>query len=186
MRKTIYAMMSYAHGVEAVFSQMKDYFHLRGQDNFLRYLPVGTMVVRVHPNDTLFETLARIAAAQIAGCTLRVSLPQGLRNDVISFLESREGESLIGKAPVLSESDEELADAVPKVDRIRYAAPDRVPVVVFRAAAEHGFYVARTPVMMEGRIELLQYYRQQTISHDYHRYGNLGEREGEGRHSVSP
>jgi RHH-type proline utilization regulon transcriptional repressor/proline dehydrogenase/delta 1-pyrroline-5-carboxylate dehydrogenase len=43
-------------------------------------------------------------------------------------------------------------------------------------AAETGFYIARTPVMMDGRIELLQYYRQQSICNNYHRYGNLGER----------
>jgi RHH-type proline utilization regulon transcriptional repressor/proline dehydrogenase/delta 1-pyrroline-5-carboxylate dehydrogenase len=30
--------------------------------------------------------------------------------------------------------------------------------------------------MMDGRIELLQYYRQQSICDNYHRYGNLGER----------
>jgi RHH-type proline utilization regulon transcriptional repressor/proline dehydrogenase/delta 1-pyrroline-5-carboxylate dehydrogenase len=176
IRKTIYAIMNYAHRVETVFSPMKDYFHLRGQDNLLRYLPVGTVVVRVHQDDTLFETLARIGATQIAGCTLRVSLPKGLKNNVAAFLESKEGKSLIGKAPVFTETDEDLAGAIPKVDRIRYATPDRVPAAIFRAAADHGFYVARTPVMMEGRIELLQYYRQQSICHDYHRYGNLGER----------
>ena len=82
----------------------------------------------------------------------------------------------MGKAPVFVETDEDLAGAISKVGRIRYAAPDRVPMAVFRAAAEHGFYVARTPVKMEGRIELLQYYRQQSICHEYHRYGNLGER----------
>jgi RHH-type transcriptional regulator, proline utilization regulon repressor / proline dehydrogenase / delta 1-pyrroline-5-carboxylate dehydrogenase len=176
IRKTIYAVMSYAHRSETVFSPMKDYFHLRGQDNFIRYLPVGTVVVRVHQNDTLFETLARIAAAQIAGCKLRVSLPKGLKNDVTSFLENREGKSMIGKATVFAETDEDLAGGIPEMDRIRYAGPDRVPLAVFRAAAEHGFYIARTPVMMEGRIELLQYYRQQSICHDYHRYGNLGDR----------
>ena len=42
-------------------------------------------------------------------------------------------------------------------DRIRYAAPERVPQDVQRAAAETGFYIARTPVMMDGRIEFLQY-----------------------------
>ncbi|MBW2707265.1 MAG: hypothetical protein JRD84_13285 [Deltaproteobacteria bacterium] len=30
---------------------------------------------------------------------------------------------------------------------------------------------------MDGRIELLHYYRQQSICDNYHRYGNLGERE---------
>ncbi|MDZ7724123.1 MAG: hypothetical protein U5R06_15275 [candidate division KSB1 bacterium] len=53
---------------------------------------------------------------------------------------------------------------------------DRVPQPVFKAAAETGFYIARTPVMMEGRIELLQYFQQQAVCNTYHRYGNLGER----------
>jgi RHH-type proline utilization regulon transcriptional repressor/proline dehydrogenase/delta 1-pyrroline-5-carboxylate dehydrogenase len=50
---------------------------------------------------------------------------------------------------------------------------------VFAAAAETGFYIARAPVLMEGRIELLQYYRQQSVCTNYHRYGNLGFRAGE-------
>jgi RHH-type proline utilization regulon transcriptional repressor/proline dehydrogenase/delta 1-pyrroline-5-carboxylate dehydrogenase len=62
------------------------------------------------------------------------------------------------------------------MDRIRYAAPDRVPPAVFKAAAETGFYISRTPVMIDGRLELLQYYQQQSICNNYHRYGNLGER----------
>ncbi|WP_319587280.1 hypothetical protein [uncultured Desulfobulbus sp.] len=39
-----------------------------------------------------------------------------------------------------------------------------------------GAYIARTPVYMEGRIELLQYLRQQSICHNDHCYGNLGDR----------
>ncbi len=65
---------------------------------------------------------------------------------------------------------------MPKIDRIRYAAPERVPRDVYSAAAETGFYIARAPVLMDGRIELLQYYRQQSICDNYHRYGNLGDR----------
>ena len=33
----------------------------------------------------------------------------------------------------------------------------------------------------EGRVELLWYVREQSISHDYHRYGNLGARASEAR-----
>jgi RHH-type proline utilization regulon transcriptional repressor/proline dehydrogenase/delta 1-pyrroline-5-carboxylate dehydrogenase len=36
-------------------------------------------------------------------------------------------------------------------------------------------------VLAHGRIELLRYLREQSISHDYHRYGNLGARAGEAR-----
>ena len=82
----------------------------------------------------------------------------------------------MGDDLIFNEPDERLINSIPKVDRIRYAAPDRVPPQVYAAAAETGFYIARTPVMMDGRLELLQYYQQQSICHNYHRYGNLGER----------
>jgi RHH-type proline utilization regulon transcriptional repressor/proline dehydrogenase/delta 1-pyrroline-5-carboxylate dehydrogenase len=176
VKKTIGAIKSYLYRVEQEFGRELDYFHLRGQDNRLRYLPVGTVVVRLHEDDSLFEALARIAAVIISGCRLRISCPAGLYNPVTRFLHATEGRRLIGNAPHFYEPDEDLINIMPRVDRIRYAAPQRVPRLVYAAAAETGFYIARAPVMMDGRIELLQYYRQQSICDNYHRYGNLGDR----------
>jgi RHH-type proline utilization regulon transcriptional repressor/proline dehydrogenase/delta 1-pyrroline-5-carboxylate dehydrogenase len=176
LHKTVRAIKSYLYHVEHEFEREIDYFHLRGQDNILRYLPIGRVVVRLHEDDSLFETLARIAAAKITGCHLWVSIPKNLINHVTRFLEGIEGQRIIGKDPVFHERDADLINSLPKVSRIRYAGPQRVPQAVYRAAAENGFYIARTPVMMDGRIELLQYYQQQSICNNYHRYGNLGER----------
>jgi RHH-type proline utilization regulon transcriptional repressor/proline dehydrogenase/delta 1-pyrroline-5-carboxylate dehydrogenase len=176
MQKSIRAIQSYRYHYEQEFSREIDYFHLRGQDNILRYLPVGTVVVRLHEDDSLFETLARLAAVKIAGCRLWVSIPRGINNAVTRFLQGKEGRRLVGDDPVFNEPDDRLLESIPKVDRIRYAAPDRVPPAVFQAAAESGFYISRTPVMMDGRLELVQYYQQQSISNNYHRYGNLGDR----------
>jgi RHH-type proline utilization regulon transcriptional repressor/proline dehydrogenase/delta 1-pyrroline-5-carboxylate dehydrogenase len=176
IQQSIWAIKSYLYHVEREFSRRLDYFHLRGQDNILRYLPVGTVVIRLHEDDSLFEILARIAAALISGCSLRVSSPKDLDMQATRFLQTKEGRRLIGSNPVLYELDKELINSIFKIDRIRYAAPQRVPLIVQLAAAETGFYIARTPVMMDGRIELLQYYRQQSICNNYHRYGNLGER----------
>jgi RHH-type proline utilization regulon transcriptional repressor/proline dehydrogenase/delta 1-pyrroline-5-carboxylate dehydrogenase len=80
---------------------------------------------------------------------------------------------------VFQESDADLIAGMPTLDRIRYAAPGRVPPDVFAAAATTGFTIARTPVVMEGCLELLQYYRQQSVCTNYHRYGNLGDRAAE-------
>jgi RHH-type proline utilization regulon transcriptional repressor/proline dehydrogenase/delta 1-pyrroline-5-carboxylate dehydrogenase len=179
IEKTIRAIKSYLYQVEQLFGREIDYFHLRGQDNILRYLPVGEVVVRIHAKDSLFETLARIAAARITGCHLSISVPKELNNTVMQFLGTTQGRRLIGGHPILRESDADLIGKIPAIDRIRYAAPERVPLEVFQAAAKTGFYIARSPVKMEGRIELLQYYRQQSICHTYHRYGNLGERSPE-------
>jgi len=174
--KTIRAVKSYLYHWEQEFSQEKDYFHLRGQDNIVRYLPIGTVVVRIHSRDTLFDVLARVAAVKISGCKLMLSLADGLKNPVTEFLEDKPGKRFLGEVDVKEASDNDLIAIMPEVQRIRYAAPDRVTDIVLQAAAQTGFYIARTPVMMEGRIEMLQYFQEQSICNNYHRYGNLGER----------
>jgi RHH-type proline utilization regulon transcriptional repressor/proline dehydrogenase/delta 1-pyrroline-5-carboxylate dehydrogenase len=176
LTRTIRAVKSYLYHWEQEFSREKDYFHLRGQDNTFRYLPVGMVAIRVHPGDSLFDVLARIAAVKISGCELLISLPPGLNNSVTAFLYGKQGKRFVGDAPMTDQSDKDLMAMIPEIQRIRYAAPDRVPDEVFQIAAETGFYISRTKVSMEGRIELLQYFQEQSICSNYHRYGNLGER----------
>jgi len=174
--KTIRAVKSYLYQFEQEFSREKDYFHLRGQDNILRFLPVGRVVIRLHENDSLFEILARIAAARICGCKVLVSIPAGLENAVTTFLKGMECRRLVGDAKISFQEDSRLIEMIPNVERIRYAAPDRVPDAVFQAASKTGFYIAREPVVMEGGIELLHYLQNQSVCDMYHRYGNLEER----------
>ena len=174
--RTIRSVKSYLYHWEQEFSREKDCFRLRGQDNTFRYLPVGTVAIRVHPDDSLFDVLARIAAVQISGCELLISLPRGLNNSVTAFLYGKQGKRFVGDAPMTDQTDKDLMAMMPEIQRIRYAAPDRVPDEVFQVAAETGFYISRTKVSMEGRIELLQYFQEQSICSNYHRYGNLGER----------
>jgi RHH-type transcriptional regulator, proline utilization regulon repressor / proline dehydrogenase / delta 1-pyrroline-5-carboxylate dehydrogenase len=174
--KTIRAIQSYLYRAEQDFRVEKDYFHVRGQDNIIRFLPVGAVIVRMHGDDSLFETLARIAAVRISGCALVLSVPPGLVNTTTVFLGSKDGQEFLKDARVVRQTDRDLIQMLPKSQRIRYAHPDRVPPAVLAAAAEYGFYISRMPVLMEGRIELLQYFQEQSICDNYHRYGNLGER----------
>lgn len=176
IQKVVFAVRSYLYHCEQEFFNKKDYFHIRGQDNFLMYLPIPHILVRMHPDDSLFEVLARVAATKIAGCHLTLSLPPDLNNNVTRFLSSHDGNRFISPIPILHHSDLELMDFISSGIRIRYAASDRVPNKVLQRAVETGLYISRTPVMMEGRIELLQYFQSRSISDMYHRYGNLGER----------
>jgi RHH-type proline utilization regulon transcriptional repressor/proline dehydrogenase/delta 1-pyrroline-5-carboxylate dehydrogenase len=43
-------------------------------------------------------------------------------------------------------------------------------------ASELGAHIADEPVLPDGGLELLHYLREQSVSVDYHRYGNLGAR----------
>ena len=134
------------------------------------------MLIRLHEKDTLFETLARIAAARIAGVCATLSIPENLDNDVVKFLYTEKGKQVLADTTIINESDKDLASAILKYDRIRYASTDRVPDIILKKAAETGTYISRADVMMEGRIELIQYFREQSICDNYHRYGNVGER----------
>jgi RHH-type transcriptional regulator, proline utilization regulon repressor / proline dehydrogenase / delta 1-pyrroline-5-carboxylate dehydrogenase len=174
--KTIRAIKSYLYNAEREFLTEKDYFHLRGQDNIVRYLPAGRVAVRLHEEDTLFDILARIAAAKIAGCDPVVSIPSEMNNMQTSFLAGTDGKAFLQNTPVVRQTDSELAGMIGNIQRIRYAAPERVPPVIFKEAAKRGFYISRAKVVMEGRIELLHYFLEQSICDNYHRYGNLGER----------
>jgi RHH-type proline utilization regulon transcriptional repressor/proline dehydrogenase/delta 1-pyrroline-5-carboxylate dehydrogenase len=83
----------------------------------------------------------------------------------------------------IEQSDEECAADIDAgtFGRVRYAHQSRVPEVVRRTVPKTGVHIADTPVLREGRIELLWYLREQSVCIDYHRYGNLGRRSDEPR-----
>jgi RHH-type proline utilization regulon transcriptional repressor/proline dehydrogenase/delta 1-pyrroline-5-carboxylate dehydrogenase len=178
LSRLIRAIQSYCYQWEQEFGVEKDYFHLRGQDNLHRYLPLGAVGIRLHPQDSLFDLLARIAAARVTGNTTVVSIPKDMHNTVTDFMDGQAARDLLGPSSVRRQSDEKLIAAFDTLQRIRYAAPDRVPAEVLQNAAQRGYYIARAPVLMEGRLELLHYVQNQSVCDNYHRYGNLGERAG--------
>jgi RHH-type proline utilization regulon transcriptional repressor/proline dehydrogenase/delta 1-pyrroline-5-carboxylate dehydrogenase len=156
-----------------------------GEDNFRRYLPVEPLRIRIDADDTLSDIFCRAAAARAAGNRATISTPPDLAGpaaDAVALLD-RLTDPWAGAIEFIEENDAALAEAIRsgQVARIRYAAPDRVPQLIRTAAAESLHYVADSPVSAHGRLELLWYLREQSVSHVYHRYGNLGLRADEPR-----
>ncbi|MCB1208913.1 MAG: aldehyde dehydrogenase family protein, partial [Verrucomicrobiales bacterium] len=169
------------------FAIVHDHFLLIGQDNQRRYLPVAALRIRVDPSDTAFDLFARVAAARIAGCRITVTTPPGFTSAPLERLHEVT-EHWAGGIEFIDESDAELCDAIHRhaTDRVRYAAPERVPLDVRRAAATRHVFIADAPVLADGRIELLWYVQEQSLSFDYHRFGNLGVRANEKRAPLKP
>ena len=170
------ALQSYLENFENEFNVEHDYFKIRGEDNIFRYLPVGKVVVRVLDGDTLFNVMSRILAAKVSGVSLHVSIASRLESDVISFLYENK-ERLFGANDTMNrEEDQEFVKMFGHVDRVFYSAVNKVPEAVFVEAAKNATFIVRQQPMMDGRLELLNYFQEQSISHSYHRYGNLGVR----------
>ena len=180
------AAASYRFWMTDEFGCEHDHFQLVGQDNWRRYLPVGHLRVRLHPDDSAFDLLARVIAARMTGCQLTLSSDPQTPDPRVELLYELT-ESWAASIEFVEESDAALAEIIRagQTDRVRYAEESRVPDVVKRAAAQTGLYLAAAPVLTEGRIELLHYLREQSLCVDYHRYGNLGSRADEPRAPVT-
>jgi RHH-type transcriptional regulator, proline utilization regulon repressor / proline dehydrogenase / delta 1-pyrroline-5-carboxylate dehydrogenase len=184
-KRIIAACLSCETALRDEFSWEHDHFKLVGQDNVRRYLPFENVRVRAHAADNTFEIFARAIAAHVAGCRVTVSAPPDLKSPAILLLEELT-ESWAGAIEFVGESDAQLVEVIRarQTDRVRYAAPNRPPISVLRAGAEAGGCVIGTSVSGEGRLEMLWYLREQSISTEYHRYGNLGTRVDERRAEV--
>lgn len=180
------SMASYDRWVHDEFGAAHDHFRLLGQDNLRRYLPVRELRVRAHPSDTFFDLAARACAARAVGCRVTVSSLPDASLRIVALLDELT-DPWAGSIEFVEETEAELAAVIRgrHTDRIRYASPDRVPVEVRIAAGEAGVCVCDTPVLAEGRIELLWYVLEQSVSVDYHRYGNLGVRANEERRPAT-
>lgn len=173
------ALISYDRWWRDEFSREHDHLRLLGEDNIRRYVPYPIIRIRVQPGDSFFEIVARVSAARVTGARVLVSHAPDHRSEEITMLDACT-QDWAAAIEIVSETDEELAKIVmnSRDQRIRYAAPERVPAFLRAAAvrAKGGTVIIDQPVLAEGRVELLWYVREQSISHAYHRYGNLGAR----------
>ena len=176
------AIISYDRFAKEEILIEHDHFQLVGQDNIRRYLPASPLRIRVHPDDQPYNIAARCSAAVASNCRATISHPSSVHEATIAALEKLTYE-WAGRIEFLEESDQELIHSIEsgQVVRLRYAAASRVPETVRRSANRHQVFIADQRVSMLGRIELLWYVMEQSISFDYHRYGNLGPRSSEKR-----
>ncbi|MBA4020238.1 MAG: proline dehydrogenase [Pirellula sp.] len=179
------ALASYDRAWRDEFSQEHDHLRLLGQDNVRRYLPFREVLVRIEPGDTRFDIFARTAAARATGARVLASYAPGCSDVLLEELDVATA-PWAGGIEMMEETDDELVahfDSA-RLLRVRYADRDRPGAAVREAANRRGLWLADVPVVGEGRVELLWYLREQSISYDYHRYGNLGPRAGEPRGAV--
>ncbi|MFT7003993.1 MAG: RHH-type proline utilization regulon transcriptional repressor/proline dehydrogenase [Sulfurimonas sp.] len=165
---------NFAHWYEVEFLKEHDYAYIRGESNIIRYIPVKSVLLRVEENDELDEVLTTIMAAKMIGATLNVSIPKKSKKAELIWLESKQS-SFIGKDDSFSRDDEdELIVKIPSSQRVRFLHPDNVSQNIYKAIADKAIYIASENFVSHGRLELMHYFIEQSISNSYHRYGNLG------------
>ena len=178
------AIASYDAAWREEFAHEHDHVLLLGQDNLRRYVPFATICVRITPADRWYDIAARVVAARVTGARVLASFEPGCPAEWLQHLDAWT-QSWATTLELAEQPDEAIAALVPQPDvRIRYAARDRVPSSIRNQAAACGTWIADVPVVAAGRVELLWYLREQSVSFDYHRYGNLGRRSNDVRRPL--
>lgn len=145
---------SYSYFWEHHFSQRHDPSQVRGQDNLFCYAPQSGMSLRVQTQEEIFDAARVLAAAQICGVQLEVSVDASVDfpfpNGIV-------------------ESEERWLSR--PHHRVRFVSKPSIQAT--QALALQGTTIIHQPVHANGRIELLTLLREIAISYDYHRYGNI-------------
>jgi RHH-type proline utilization regulon transcriptional repressor/proline dehydrogenase/delta 1-pyrroline-5-carboxylate dehydrogenase len=143
---------SYTYYWKHYFSQKHSLSTLLGQDNYLFYTPHPPIALRVQDTDSQFDVQRVLAAA--AMCKTPILVSDSSKESDKDFLKKIHAHG---------------------ITRVRLLSPATTELTLGLANGSH--HVILAPVMANGRIELLNYMREVSLSIDYHRYGNLGLRE---------
>lgn len=162
---------SYAYHWEAYFQKAHDPSSILGQQNLLIYRPIDTLHFRMHASEKLIDLFRILAAAVTTGCPLEIS---GKGETYLQFDHlCSEEEKYATKLTLVEESEEEFQLRIKdqQIKRIRMSAPPSMSLLA--AFAENPTCLIVQPVVSNGRVELLNYLREISLSSDFHRYGNL-------------
>lgn len=174
MEKAIYTASKFAFWLDHEFVKEHDYCNIRGESNVIRYLNVKSVLLRFEMNDTLHDMLVSIAAVKMAGARLIVSMPTIPQSEALLWLSQKITLLLDEEDKFLKEEENDLLATMGQVERIRFLHPDNITPQIYQSISAQALYIACEPFIEHGRIELMHYFIEQSISHSYHRYGNLG------------
>jgi RHH-type proline utilization regulon transcriptional repressor/proline dehydrogenase/delta 1-pyrroline-5-carboxylate dehydrogenase len=151
-----------------------------GQDNFFKYKTLHGIVLRITKEAKPLDIYRSCAAALSCDTPIQISFTQGQTQVPIND----QWKHLFPHFKIKEESESQFLERVSlgSFKRIRLLSTPSKDL--FASAADSMTHVAHAPVLASGRFELLHYLHEIAISIDYHRYGNLGVREGELRKPI--
>ena len=160
------AVDSYIKNWKNEFSQELDIHHLMGEENTFRYLPLKNMALRVQNSDNLCDIFMILAAANTVKTPINVSISaDDFKLEILR-------KSTQDECKLIIQTENEFLNELGKYERIRTCSHE-LSEEFFLKAAKTGKHVASSRPLIEGRIELLHYVKEQSIAFEYHRYGSI-------------
>jgi RHH-type proline utilization regulon transcriptional repressor/proline dehydrogenase/delta 1-pyrroline-5-carboxylate dehydrogenase len=182
--KLIAAANSYGYEYDHHFSEETDYFQLRGEENIFRYNPVKDVLLVLDKSDSLFDACAVLLSTAL----FKIDTSIGFQNKdsfnpnvlalIKSFIAVLNTVSKVSTIEIISQelNDTFIAENINNYERLRACSKGNFSKEIKTEANKLGKHIFDSKPKMDGRLELLNYVNEQSISYAYHRYGNLGIR----------
>ena len=151
-----------------------------GEDNFFRYRPHKKLFFRIDKDDHPLDYLRVFAAALTCQTPLQISWN-------LSSKKNSPRANWQSMLPIFNITDE---DEEQFIKRIGMGTVKRIRILslpsdaLIHQCGATSCFLDKAPVLANGRIELLHYLREISLSKAYHRYGDLGVRENELRKPI--
>ncbi|WP_029905683.1 bifunctional proline dehydrogenase/L-glutamate gamma-semialdehyde dehydrogenase [Prevotella sp. 10(H)] len=163
-----FAQESYTNAWGTEFSQERDVNHIYGEENTFRYLPLKSVGLRIQETDNLCDVLLILTASTMAKTPVTVSISGA---DKKLQVIDKAASTLMG-IQVKVQDENEFVEEMDRYERIRTCTSD-LSDVIYLKAAKLGKHIANNKPLVEGRLELLHYLKEQSIAYEYHRYGSI-------------
>ena len=157
------------------FRRDKDKSKVVGEDNFLRFQPHKKLSFRIGPNDSPLDYLRVFAAALTTGTRLEISWEKSAD----AKIRQANWEVLLPIFNIIEEDEKAFIDRIEQGHIKRVRMLQEPSQALKEAVSKNAGYIDHAAVLANGRVELIHYIREISLSISYHRYGNLGLREGE-------
>ena len=161
---------SFARWWRDEFAGDHDPSQLRSESNTFRYRQLdGIVVFRVTDGVTPLDIATAVIASATSGVSLCISTPKPLEFDSNVSIQN---------VKVVVESDEDLANRLSGGAISRLRAPGNSSVALAAASHLAGIVIDTAPVVRNGRVELIHWVREQSVTECLHRYGLVRPRPG--------
>ncbi len=167
------AVGSYAWWWSHYFAHEHDPSQLHGETNHFRYLPRKFHMFRIQGDamnlpqlsETKLAVCQTAAACRLTGVRLRISVDRPL--DWLDEWSAASG------GEVVVETADELATRLASLNTGSLRIVGEYDPADFAPATVGNIPIVRSAVIQNGRVELLNYLREQSVSEIVHRYGNI-------------
>ncbi len=158
----------YNEAYEQEFGKPRDWNRLHGEQNLFRYLPLrGGIALRLSEGDRVEDVEKVVYASRLVGTPVTISVSPAQKSLVTAIANE-------GAASIRYEELADFVNTVSDFERLRVIST-KTPPELLEAAARADRHVAQGKPLCCGRLELLNYIKEQSIAFEYHRYGSIIE-----------